>query len=415
MKTQLSDCLSYRVMAISLCIFVFGSTSAAVGDIFKFKDGRVLFGTLEKTSTAEVDGAEVQILTIQIDSGVYIQILKSELTTTGHEPLSEPRKAYASMAAAAPRTLEAQVALAEKASSREFLLLDVVKAIREYCVDLAPNDSTVRSVAGYKLDNNGRWQTTKFIMAERRGMVRDGTRWVYPEELVIQQAKEERVRKIADATRDLRRWHATVTNRYTKTDSRRYQEAVQGLRNIQDPLTTEAIAKYLEDTELAEPLRLLYVDLLRRFRTPTAASALAQSVMKDPSDQVRNACLDALREYGRPIALATFVGYLGSPNNPDINRAAYAIAQIDGKVAVLPLIKALVTQHKVVQGGPGMNVGNGGLAMGQKETTENFENDEVLGALTTLTGRTFGFDKAVWLQWFAQTHAAPAGDLRRDS
>ncbi len=414
MRNQLFGWHSFRVLAIALSLVVLGSTSVSKADIFKFKDGRVLFGTLKGKSTAEINGVEEDVLSVQIDSGVYVQILESELTTNGHEPLSEPRKKYAALAAAAPRTLEAQVALAETASSREFLLLDVVQAIREYCVDLAPNDSTVRSVAGYKLDNNGRWQTTDFIMVERRGMVRDGTRWVYPEELVIEQAKEKRVKAVAEATRDLRRWHAAVTNRYTKPDSRRYLEAVQGLRNIQDPLTTEAIAEYLQDTELAEPLRLLYVDLLRRFQNPTAASALAQSVMKDPSDQVRNACLGALREYGRPIALATFVGYLASPNNPDINRAAYAIAQIDGKEAVLPLIKALVTQHKVTLGGDGINLGGGGLSMGKQETTENFENSEVLGALTTLTGQTLGFDKALWLQWFAQTHAAPAGDLRRD-
>lgn len=403
--------LTLPLLAISCSIL----PSVARADLFKFKDGRVIYGKLVGSATKKIGETERQVYSVAVDDGVYVQIPASELATNGHEPLSEPRKLYEELVPAQPKTIEAQLKLVQTVAGREFQLTDVVKALREYCVDLAPNESTIRTIAGYSQDRNGRWKKKNEIMIENRGMVHDGRGYRFPEDIAMEREQEERAKQIADATKELVRWHSIVTNRYSKPNSRAYIEALQGIRSIQDPLATETMIGYLQDKKLSVSMRLMYVGLLARLANPAAAGAIAQAAMEDPSDQVRNACIDVVRNTGRPLAISILVGYLSSPNNSQINRAANALAQLDAKEAVLPMINALVTRHKVTEGSDRMDVGNGGLNLGKKETQRDFENVEVRGALSTITGQTFGYDRKTWLEWFAQRYAAPAGDLRRDS
>lgn len=387
----------------------------ARADLFKFKDGRVVHGDVVSSGTEKIGDVETLVFSVEIDAGVYVQIFESELAVNGHEPLSQPRLAYEKLVPAQPKTIEAQLKLVRTVAGREFQLTDVVKALREYCVDLAPNESTVRIGAGYQQDSNGRWKKKDEIMIQQRGLVHDGRGWRLPEDISMEREEEKRNKQVVAATKELVRWHSIVTNRYSKPDSRAYREALQGIRSIQDPLATDKMIGYLQDKKLSVPMRLMYVELLARLANPAAAGAIAQAAMEDPSDQVRNACLDIVRDKGRQLAISIFVGYLSSPSNAQINQAGNALAQLNASEAVLPLINVLVTEHKVVEGSGRTEASSaGGFQTGSKESIVKFENVEVRGALSTITGQTFGYDRETWLQWFAQQYAAPAGDLRRD-
>ena len=97
---------------------------------------------------------------------------------------------------------------------------------------------------------------------------------------------------------------------------------------------------------------------------------------------------------------------------------------------ILPLINALVTEHKymVQQGGPPGSMsatfspnggpGAGGMSMGSKAQLikKKQENSSVRGALTTLhPGVNFGYDIEAWRGWYIKNQTSTSADLRRDN
>lgn len=86
------------------------------------------------------------------------------------------------------------------------------------------------------------------------------------------------------------------------------------------------------------------------------------------------------------------------------------------------MIEALVTKHKQQVGGgagisPVFTPDAGGLSMGgsPKVVNRDLENPSVLAALTAIhPGVNFGYDKAKWKAWFADSNTPKNVQLRRD-
>jgi hypothetical protein len=114
-----------------------------------------------------------------------------------------------------------------------------------------------------------------------------------------------------------------------------------------------------------------------------------------------------------------------------VNRAAECIQRLGDKSATLPLINALVTEHKyqIPQGGApgsinptfGSGAGGsspgGGLSMGGKPqiTKQQRQNASVRTALTSLhPGVNFQFNIDEWLNWYTQSQTSNNVDLRRE-
>src|SRR5439155_23880506 len=103
-----------------------------------------------------------------------------------------------------------------------------------------------------------------------------------------------------------------------------------------------------------------------------------------------------------------------------------ALAQLQDKTAISPLIDALITTHtQVVDTGEFTTAGFGAsgtaLAKGDGLTMNviHAHNQPVLNALSKLTGADFGFDKRAWRIWYAQEKIAkdatqPSINSRRD-
>ncbi len=384
-------------------------------DIFKFKDGRIVYGTVLRQSEVTVDDRSVTAWTVQVAPGSYIQVLETELERNGHQRLSEAGQEYVQKISSLPETAEAHYDLAGWCSQHGLTAL--AKAHYERAVDLDPNHEAARAAAGYKKNADGRWVRKDEIYGEQRGKIFYKGRWRFPESVAIEQAEEKAQQELAPLRKDLYRWHTAAS--FGRSE-RMQQDAVANLSKVQDPRAVPILAEFLLDTRKPAPpqVRLLYVHILARFQIPAAAQALASASLLDPAEQVRNAALDALARYGREWAIPFYIAHLRNPNNELVNRAADCLSQFNPPEAVLPLIQALNTDHvQDANAGPNMNVSSqGGLSFGggSKKVKLTLSNSSVHATLTALTGQNFGFDEDQWLAWYASIYAAPVADLRRD-
>ncbi len=379
------------------------------------KDGRVISGKSKELEKAVVNKLSVRAWAVEVESGAFIRVLESELANNGYEPLSEARSQYAENVGQIEQTVEEHLALAGDCTKRGLTDLALAHYLR--ILDIDPENRQARVAAGFKEDANGRWVKKELVMGENRGKVFFKGQWRFPETLAIEEAKEQARRQVGQAARDLRRWHNTVLS--SRGANARVNEAFQGIAAVNDPLTTSTIAEFLLDTKKPAPpeLRLMYVKLLSQFESFDAARALTTASIFDPEVQVRNACLNSLRRYGREVAIPVYIGNLGHKNNAVVNAAAEALGDLSAEAAVLPLVDALITKHVQENKGAGINASptSGTFSMGGPSSVElELQNPAVSSTLQRLTGQSFGFDKRAWIAWYASIHAPPAGDLRRD-
>jgi hypothetical protein len=109
-----------------------------------------------------------------------------------------------------------------------------------------------------------------------------------------------------------------------------------------------------------------------------------------------------------------------------VNLAALALAQLNDPAAISPLIDALVTTHKVIEGSPEAPGGGqrftatagGGLSMGgdaPKVYHIDYNNERVHQALMKLSGKqNFEFDEPAWRAWYVDMQMRQHVNARRD-
>lgn len=407
--------LNLRLAAyyLTTCVVLLAQAMPASGDVFRYRDGRVIAGTVKSQETETINQAPVKVWAVEIEQGVFIRVLESELALNGYTPMSEPRKQYALNVGGVEQTVATHAALAGECL--KLGLPDLAQAHYLRILDLDPQNALARVATGYKRDSNQRWVKEEVVMGGNRGKVLDKGRWKFPEVIAIDQQRDEAKGKVLAASRDLARWHSIAL---TGSGSR-LQEAMQNISQINDPLTAGTIMDFLSDKRHTVPveLRLLYIDVLSRFELPTVAQFLARTSMSDASDVVRNRCLSALGNYGREAAIPIYLGYLKSKSNAQINSAAYGLRQLQAEGIFFPLLGALTSKHLQQPGGSGISASptSGSFSTGGgKPVQVEVQNQEVLNALTAMTGQNHGFDRTAWTAWYASVHAQPAGDLRRD-
>jgi hypothetical protein len=161
---------------------------------------------------------------------------------------------------------------------------------------------------------------------------------------------------------------------------------------------------------------------------------MIQLAINDKDANVRDRCLEELKNSRSQQALAAFTKLLSNKNNALVNRGAYCLERLGDTDATIPLIDSLITTHQflVSPGGPpggmsasfgnGQGSGNGGgglggMSMGGKPklVKKDLENEMVLAALTRLhPGAHFGYNEEKWRQWYADTFTTSKVNLRRD-
>jgi len=281
-----------------------------------------------------------------------------------------------------------------------------------------PEHEPARYALGYSRVG-GKWQRQADFM-EAQGYVRYRGAWRLPQEITLDERQTATEGVTVEWRRKVQLWRSWIVKGRDNAG-----QGQTNLKEIRDPQAAEALADALReenDPRLKQALKLLYIDVLSRLDSGAAHSGFVWAGLNDADAQVREKALEALAATGSPLAIAAFVKALQSDDNRLIHRAAVALSYMRRPEATtLPLIDALITEHKRTVGGGGIQPtfsgnGSGGLSMGGKPQVikVKVQNEPVLHALSALyPGTNFGFDQDAWRKWYVARHTPREVDLRR--
>ncbi|MDX1926366.1 MAG: hypothetical protein SFV81_07610 [Pirellulaceae bacterium] len=402
-----------RVLALAMTALISIPVRQTVADEFKLKDGRVLVGQLKMGPKADSPQ-----WTVELQSGVLVRFPSSQLETNGHVKTDERNEKYKQALQKVEPTAESHAALAGWCSKNG--MKDQELAHYRRALDFNSDFAPARSRLGYTKDNSGRWVERDEFMTEGKGKVKVGGKYVYPEVYAFDDAKET-LKKNAG------KWNRQIDNlqREILAKNSNSEKALAELMQIDDPYAASVFGSKLLAPKTPTRLKLIYIQKLSQFETSDAVAALVEATLQDDDPQIRNKCLEALANFGRDYAIASYIGELRRLANKTLdssapmvrlNRAAVGLNYLKAENAVLALIEVLVTKYKMTRKQQDQINSSGATTFGGKpETTlELAQNQDVYNALVTLTRQNFLYDKQRWLNWYASMFAAPMGDLRRD-
>jgi len=394
-------------------------------DVVRLEAGGEVRGVI--TDPAD-DRIESPTITIETLTGGTVTLARSDVAFITRRPriLEE----HDVKSATAANTVEAQWELAEWCLAND---LDEQRVEHlQKIVALEPDHAAARAALGQK-NYDGVWMTREEQM-ESRGLVEHKGRWITPQELeLIEKTDAERAREQGwfSEIRKLKGWL-----RASSDDLRR--QALEQLRALRDPDAVPALSKFFRD-DPDTSVRLLYVGVLTEIAGPKPAAALVTQALHDVDRQVRDTAFESITEPRYEAALPYFVQGLRHPQNVVVRRAGRGLEQIADERAIPDLIKALITTHKhsirVPDNSQTMTFNSNGtygaggiplppeIALGirtgafpngvivndlsrpvvqMRTVTINVaeENPEVLSALETITGESFGFDERTWSLWW---------------
>lgn len=289
-------------------------------------------------------------------------------------------------------------------------------------VELEPNHQRARYALGFQFQN-GEW-ITKGDAKRRDGYEFYRGKWRLPQEIEILEARGRTELAEKEWLAKLKRWRQDLN-----TD--RAAAAYEALASIRDPIAVRPIGEYFARERLLK-VKMIYADVLAEIHTPPAIQVLVQRSLFDPDEEVFHYCVEKIARLDLPRIGESYVPALKDAVNVRVNRAATALAKLNDKSAVTPLIDALITTHgQIIPGRPGASSdsttagfsSDGGTFMkkgdGPTAVILHVQNQPVLTALNQLTGVDFGYDQRAWRYWHAQDKIAkeasqPMVNVRRD-
>ena len=309
-------------------------------------------------------------------------------------------------------------------------------AIAEWCRENRQNDqrefhlrriltldtdhAEARRLLGYQQVDR-RWLTKEEIMIER-GMIKYKGNWMTPQQARLKEQEEKQKVAEGDWKKKVKRWNGWLSN------SSKAVRAKEFLLAIRSPDAVPALIRNLESAKTYERKQIM-AEALANVGTPDAVEVLVDRTVDEEDEEFRYYCLDLLGKSKPPAAADRYIELLKkSDDNRHINRAAIGLKQMGDKTAILPLIDALITQHKlkIGHGPPGQTTttfgrgagDNGGTSFGTsspKVVKRWMHNESVLSALKSLSGQDFDYDVKAWREWYKnQRQAPPQINSRRD-
>ena len=285
----------------------------------------------------------------------------------------------------------------------------------EQVIRLNPDHEAARRALGYNRVE-GRWQRPDEYMAEQ-GFVRHRGAWRLPQELAIEQRERANEEQTVAWRKKIKLWRDWIVK-----GRDRATEGVTNMQAIRDPRAVPALAAQLRQANEPSPLKLLYIEVLAHFpEHGSGIGALTYVALNEADGRVREKALDVLERTGSQVAVLAFLKVLTDNDNKMVQRAGVALGYMKRpETTTLPLIEALITEHKHTVGGGGIQPtfgsGGSGLSMGGKPQVvkEKLKNEPVLHALAALhPGVNFGFDQEKWRAWYVQQNTPRDVNLRR--
>ena len=262
----------------------------------------------------------------------------------------------------------------------------------------------------------GRWQRPDEFMA-KQGFIRYRGAWRLPQELQIERRERDNEEQTVEWRKKVKLWRDWIVK-----GRDREAEGLANMQAIRDPRAADALAAQLRQANELRPLKQLYIEVLAHFpENGTAIGALTYVALHDADGLVREKALDVLEKTGSRVATRAFLKVLGDNDNKMVQRAGVALGYMkQAESTTLPLIEALITEHKYTVGGggiqPGFGNGGGGLNIGGKPkiVKEKVKNESVRNALDAMhQGVNFGFDQEAWRRWYVQQNTPRDVNLRR--
>ena len=395
----MADCLPIRLLFAMAAVLL--ACGPATAEIFVLNQGGRIVGKL-----INPDQIPRETFEIRTTDGSIITLDRSQVKERFHQRPEESE--YDEIRPRYPDTVEAQWELAEWCRQRRLLPQRERHLMR--ILELSPDHEKARRALGYSKSGD-KWTTREDKMTAQ-GFVWHGGKWRLPQAVELIEAEKETKAAEGRWQQDIRRWRNWL-------DSGQASMAREKFLAIKDPYAVKSLAQALRD-EPNPRVRLLFVESLAKIGTPQALRVLSLWAMEDPDEEVGLTCLDYLRGHKDPVTY--FVSRLGSSNNDEINRAAFALEQMEDPAAVRSLIDVLVTSHRrkvTIGGGTNAAFSNsgGGLTMGSKTKVivRELQNPAVLEALVALAnGPNFGYNMPAWKSWYSSQRRPARLDARRD-
>lgn len=329
-------------------------------------------------------------------------------------------KQYEALLPKLENTAEAQWAMSEWC--KEAGLTEQRKRHLQAVIALDPNHAEARKALGYQRRGT-RWLTPEEFM-QSVGFVRYKGAWRTRQEVEIASRQVQQELNAKKLRKDIFMWLEQVASNGRLRDA-----ADKNLTALEDPAAAPALAEIIGDDQQPLAARKRCLEILSRLPPGMATGTMVRVAMNDADASIREACLDELKRQGPATVVPAFVLELKSKDNKRVNRAADCLAALGDPSATLPLISALVTEHRfqVVQGSnpgsiggtfsPNGSPGAGGMSMGGKPQyiKKQLQNSGVLGALMTIhpTAQNNQYDIEAWRAWYTKTQTTVSIDLRR--
>jgi hypothetical protein len=382
------------------------ATPSAWGDVFHLSNGGRIEGKL-----LNPDQRPRANYVVKSGLGATLTLAQDQVARVVVK--SDMQSRYEARLQTLPDTAEAHFDMARRcklAKMEEQRVFHLEQVLR-----LDPEHKESRYALGYS-QIEGKWMRQDEWMV-KQGYVRDRGAWRLPQEMEILKANDATDRITIEWRKKLKTWRSWIIKGRDRAG-----EGEREIRGIRDPRAAIALAEQLDYEKEPRQLKLLYVDMLGRLPSAVSIDSLVKHAMDDPDGKVREACLDEVTRVGSQRATESFVRHLKDPERVMVHRAAIGLARLKAKSATLPLIEALVTEHKVLTGSgsgglsPTFSDQGGGLSAGggPKIEEKEFSNEPVLHALTSIhRGVNFGFNKTAWKNWYVQNNVPQAVNLRR--
>jgi hypothetical protein len=341
---------------------------------------------------------------VRTRAGVVLHLNTSDVSEAIR--LSPERAEYDRLAPTSADTVEGNWSLAEWCR-KQGLTSERQNHLRRI-IELDENHQAARRALGYTFIE-GKWITQEDFRREEGYEYYKG-RWRTAQEIEILESRS----KYNLAQRE---WLARLKRyRLNMNDAGKARAAIDAVRAIDDPVAVRPLAELLA-SERVRSVKFLYVDVLASINTADAVHVLVHRSLQDPDEEMFYYCVDRLAGIKQPGVTEAYVAALKDSSNERVNKAAAALARMNDRSAISPLIDALVTSHASVKpskfGGDATAVsfnGNGSSMMqneGPKVQIAHVRNQHVLDTLTKLSGGSnFGFDQRAWRYWYAQEKKA---------
>ena len=220
---------------------------------------------------------------------------------------SEALRRYEELLPKVPNTVEGHLDMAERCrkaglkEQREFHL--------EKVLELDPNQADARRGLGYS-QVDGQWIRADEWF-ENQGYVRHKGGWRLPQEVDLDTRHDRQVVEEKEWRKRLQVWRNSVVR--GRNDA---AEALAQLRAVDSPLAIAGLSEMLADSEEPKQLKLLYIDVLGKFRSRSAVAALLKRVMQDPDLEIRERSIDAAKVHGSQQAVAVLTPHAQGQGQP---------------------------------------------------------------------------------------------------